>query len=77
MVKGVGVCVSYVLVYKLFFDLFGLDSIVVIGVFSGVFYVWNKVKIGNEWFYVDVMNNLINFGIFYFLYNVNDEMVVS
>lgn len=57
LVKGVGVCISYAEAYKLLCEEAGLECIVVTGDMNNIGHAWNKVKLGNMYYHVDVTNN--------------------
>ena len=72
LVKGVGVCQSYSLVYKLLGSMAGLDVKAVSGTVSGELpHAWNIVKINGVWTWVDATNNGKSFGIPYWIYQTS------
>ncbi|MHC5227740.1 transglutaminase domain-containing protein [Enterococcus sp. LJL99] len=58
LINKVGVCASYAGAFKLLADEAGLEAIVVTGYLEGDLpHAWNKVKIEDEWYILDVTNN--------------------
>ena len=75
LVKGVGVCQSYAYAYDYLCELADVECIVVTGYIQGNLpHAWNKVKIGDEWFVIDVTNNSNIMGIDYFMYENPDNI---
>ncbi len=52
-----GVCYSYAQAYRLICDIMDMPCISVTGTIGGGGHIWNKVKIGGEWYIVDATNN--------------------
>lgn len=73
LVKKVGVCSSYAASFKLLADASGLEAIVVNGKLNGTInHAWNRVKIDNQWYSLDVTNN-DNDSMANALFNLDDE----
>ena len=51
---GIAVCQGYAYAAHLLLELTGIDSQIVIGTADGISHGWNKVKIGNEYYNLDV-----------------------
>ena len=51
---GIAVCQGYAYAAHLLLELAGIDSQIVIGTADGISHGWNKVKIGNEYYNLDV-----------------------
>lgn len=56
LVKGKGVCEGYAKTFKMFMDIAGIDCIIVTGTAgsNNVSHAWNMVKLGDDWYHVDV-----------------------
>lgn len=57
LVENMGVCESYAEAFKLIADKAGLEVILETGRLDGVNHEWNRVKIENQWYTLDVTNN--------------------
>lgn len=57
LVENLGVCESYAEAFKLIAEEAGLDVIIETGRLDGVNHEWNRVKIENQWYTLDVTNN--------------------
>lgn len=58
LINGKCVCAGYAAAFRLLAQEAGLESIVVTGFLEGsLAHAWNKVKIDEEWYIVDVTNN--------------------
>ena len=78
LVKKVGVCQSYAYTFDYLCELAGVECIMVTGDMLGYLpHAWNKVKIGNEWFVVDVTNNEKSLGIKDFMYENPDQIATA
>lgn len=78
LVKKVGVCQSYAYTYDYLCELAGVECIMVTGDMMGYLpHAWNKVKIGNEWFVIDVTNNEKSLGIKDFMYENPDQIATA
>ncbi len=78
LVKKVGVCQSYAYVYDYLCELVDIECITVTGYMMGYLpHAWNKVKIGDEWFVVDVTNNEKSLGIEDFMYENPDQIAYA
>ena len=78
LVKKVGVCQSYAYAFDYLCSLAGVECILVTGDIMGYLpHAWNKVKIGNEWFVVDVTNNEKSLGIKDFMYENPDNIATA
>ena len=75
LVKKTGVCQSYAYAFDYLCELAGLDCIIVTGdIFGYLPHAWNKVKIDNEWYVIDVTNNEKSLGIKDFMYENPDKI---
>ena len=75
LVKKVGVCQSYAFAFDYLCELANIECIMVTGDMMGYLpHAWNKVKIGNEWFAIDVTNNEKSLGIKDFMYENPDQV---
>lgn len=54
LVNGQGVCMGYTTTFKLLMDMIGVESIIVRGRSSDEEHAWNMVKIGENWYHIDV-----------------------
>lgn len=54
LLKGVAVCQGYAETFKLFMDYLGIDCQIIKGYADNVSHAWNIVKIGGEWYNIDV-----------------------
>lgn len=77
LIKGTGVCAGYAYTMKYLCDKAGIDCIVVSGKADGDDHAWNMVKIGGDYYHVDVtwddpvgMDRLR-----YYYFNLSDEMM--
>ena len=78
LVKKVGVCQSYAYTYDYLCELADIECITVTGNMMGYLpHAWNKVKIGDEWFVVDVTNNEKSLGIKDFMYENPDQIAYA
>lgn len=78
LVKKVGVCQSYAYTFDYLCELAGVECIMVTGDMLGYLpHAWNKVKIGNEWFVVDVTNNEKSLGVKDFMYENPDQIATA
>lgn len=57
LVENVGVCESYSEAFLLIAKEARLEAVIETGVMGGVSHEWNRVKIGSEWYTLDVTNN--------------------
>ena len=57
LVENVGVCESYSEAFLLVAHYAGLEAIIQTGSMVGVNHEWNRVKIDNQWYILDVTNN--------------------
>ena len=77
LIKGAGVCAGYAYTMKYLCDKAGIDCIVVSGKAEGGDHAWNIVKIGGEYYHVDLTwddpagKDLLR----YYYFNLNDEMM--
>lgn len=74
LVNNNGNALAYSQLFKLICDEIGLKSIVVSGSLNGNPHTWNGVCYDNdEWYYIDVTNNLKNIGMQRMCYNMSSE----
>lgn len=74
LVNNNGNALAYSQLFKLICDEIGLKSIVVSGSLNGNLHTWNGVCYDNdEWYYIDVTNNLKNVGMQRMCYNMSSE----
>ena len=74
LVNNNGNALAYSQLFKLICDEIGLKSIVVSGSLNGNLHTWNGVCYDNdEWYYIDVTNNLKNIGMQRMCYNMSSE----
>lgn len=57
LIEGIAVCEGYSEAFKLLCDRAGIDCIIVTGELDGVGHAWNRVRINDKWYDVDVTNN--------------------
>ena len=57
LVNNVGVCESYAEAFLLLARNAGLDAVIETGRMDGIAHEWNRVKIDDEWYVMDVTNN--------------------
>jgi hypothetical protein len=57
LIEGIAVCEGYSEAFKLLCDRAGIDCIIVTGELDGVGHAWNRVRINEKWYDVDVTNN--------------------
>lgn len=57
LVEEVGVCESYSEAFLLVAHFAGLEAVIETGSMGGVNHEWNRVKIDNQWYVLDVTNN--------------------
>lgn len=57
LIEGTAVCEGYSEAFKLLCDRAGIDCIIVTGELDGVGHAWNRVRINDKWYDVDVTNN--------------------
>lgn len=57
LVENIGVCESYAESFLLLAKEAGLDAIIVTGTLDGVNHEWNRVKLEDSWYTLDVTNN--------------------
>lgn len=57
LVENIGVCESYAEAFLLLAKEAGLEAIIVTGTLDGVNHEWNRVKLENSWYTLDVTNN--------------------
>ncbi|MGN0484341.1 MAG: transglutaminase domain-containing protein [Lachnospiraceae bacterium] len=72
LVENLGVCESYSEAFQLVARAAGLDSIIVTGQLDGVNHEWNRVKLDESWYTLDVTNN-DNEVISNALFNLSDD----
>ena len=78
LVKKVGVCQSYAYTYDYLCELADIECITVTGNMMGYLpHAWNKVKIGDEWFVIDVTNNEKSLGVKDFMYENPDQIAYA
>lgn len=78
LVKKVGVCQSYAFAFDYLCELADVECITVTGDMMGYLpHAWNKVKIGDEWFVVDVTNNEKSLGIEDFMFENPDSIAYA
>lgn len=74
LVNNNGNALAYSQLFKLFCDEMNLKSIVVSGSLNGNLHTWNAICYDNdEWYYIDVTNNLKNVGMQRMCYNMSSE----
>ena len=54
LVSGKAVCEGYAKAFQLLMNKIGIDSICVTGSYDGVGHMWNMVRIGGDWYNVDI-----------------------
>ncbi len=54
MVKGEGVCAGYATAFQYLLQCAGIESFVVTGWGKGGCHAWNTVKLGDDWYFVDL-----------------------
>jgi hypothetical protein len=77
LIKGVAVCQGYAYAAQLMLEMAGIESHIVTGTANGIPHAWNKVKIGGEYYNLDVtwddpvpdVQGRVTYGYF----NVTDE----
>jgi hypothetical protein len=57
LIEGIAVCEGYSEAFKLLCDRAGIYCIIVTGELDGVGHAWNRVRINDKWYDVDVTNN--------------------
>lgn len=57
LIEGTAVCEGYSEAFKLLCDRAGIDCIIVTGELEVVGHAWNRVRINDKWYDVDVTNN--------------------
>ncbi|MCL2741159.1 MAG: hypothetical protein FWE70_03495, partial [Oscillospiraceae bacterium] len=57
MVKGKAICTGYTLTFQLLMDMVGIECLTVRGFSGSLDHAWNMVRIGGEWYCVDVTWN--------------------
>lgn len=77
LINGVGVCQSYAEAYKLLCEEANVPCIVVTGNLSSIPHAWNKVKLEDAWYHVDVTNNDGDGSIPYAVFNTSDTLTSS
>lgn len=77
LIKGTGVCAGYAYTMKYLCDKVGIECIVVSGKGDGGDHAWNIVKIGGEYYHVDVTwdDPMGKDRLSYNYFNLNDEMI--
>lgn len=69
LVLGKGMCQAYADAFLLLCHISGIEAAAVSGYMNqSLPHVWNRVKLGETWYYVDVTNNKKNTGVPYYLY---------
>jgi len=54
LLEGRGVCQSFALAYQMLLTEAGVENVYVVGSSMGESHAWNMVKLGGEWYHVDV-----------------------
>ena len=54
LINGQSVCMGYTTTFKMFMDMLGVECIIVRGSSEGEEHAWNQVKLGDNWYHVDV-----------------------
>lgn len=77
LIKGAGVCSGYAYTMKYLCDKVGIECIVISGKADGGDHAWNMVKIGGEYYHVDLTwdDPLGKDQLRYYYFNLNDEMM--
>lgn len=57
LLEGVGVCDSFSKAYQLVLNKVGIDSIIVLGNLNDSPHAWNMVKLGDNWYHVDITSS--------------------
>ena len=57
LLEGTGVCESYAEAFLLLAKAAGVDAIIETGMLDGISHEWNRVKIEEQWYTMDVTNN--------------------
>ena len=83
LLEGIGVCDSFSKAYQLVLNKVGIESIIVLGDLNDSPHAWNMVKIGDNWYHVDITTdnvqldslkeNLPDYGFF----NASDRMIAD
>lgn len=57
LLEGIGVCDSFSKAYQLVLNKVGIESIIVLGDLNDSPHAWNMVKIGDNWYHVDITSS--------------------
>ena len=57
LLEGIGVCDSFSKAYQLVLNKVGIDSIIVLGNLNDSPHAWNMVKLGDNWYHVDITSS--------------------
>lgn len=80
LVKGVSVCEGYARTFKMLMDIANVDCIMVTGTVGEdeISHAWNMVKLGNDWYHVDVTFDdpyPETSEVVYLYFNVTDDII--
>lgn len=76
LVENIGVCESYAEAFWLIAREAGLEAVIETGRLGGVNHEWNRVKIGEQWYTLDVTNNDCEF-LPNCYFNLSDEVAAT
>ena len=57
LLEGIGVCDSFSKAYQLVLNKVGIESVIVLGNLNDSPHAWNMVKLGNNWYHVDITSS--------------------